>query len=141
MGTTRAQIVTEAREWLGTPYHHQGRLKGIGSDCVGILIGIAAALGLPYEDVTNYSPNPMPEQFKAELASLMDPIPVEDALLGDVYTFYGNREQHVGIIVQTDPAKIVHVWAQFPRKCVEIDLDQSWIQRRRAAYRFRGVID
>ena len=29
----RARIVAEAMTWLGTPYHHRGKLKGIGVDC------------------------------------------------------------------------------------------------------------
>ena len=26
----RYAVVTEARTWLGTPFHHQARLKGVG---------------------------------------------------------------------------------------------------------------
>ena len=33
----RADIVEEARSWLGTPYHHQAALKGVGCDCIGLL--------------------------------------------------------------------------------------------------------
>ena len=31
------EAVQEALTWLGTPYHHQGRVKGVGVDC-GTLI-------------------------------------------------------------------------------------------------------
>ena len=34
-------IVTEARTWVRTPYHHQARLKGVGVDCAGLVIGVA----------------------------------------------------------------------------------------------------
>lgn len=40
MNATRAAIVAEARSWLGTPYHHHAKLKGIGVDCAQILIAI-----------------------------------------------------------------------------------------------------
>ena len=30
------QIVTQARTWIGTPFHHQARLKGKGCDCLGL---------------------------------------------------------------------------------------------------------
>jgi cell wall-associated NlpC family hydrolase len=33
----RSKIVQEALTWLGTPYHHTGRVKGAGTDC-GMLI-------------------------------------------------------------------------------------------------------
>ena len=31
--------VAEALTWLGTPYHHQGRVKGVGVDCRSIQHG------------------------------------------------------------------------------------------------------
>jgi NlpC/P60 family putative phage cell wall peptidase len=40
MPNTRSHIVTLARQWLGTPYHHQASLKGVGTDCVGLIRGI-----------------------------------------------------------------------------------------------------
>lgn len=40
------RIVAEARSWIGTPFAHQGRKKGQGVDCLGLLIGVAAALRL-----------------------------------------------------------------------------------------------
>ena len=33
----REWLVAEALTWLGTPYHHAGRVKGGGTDC-GMLI-------------------------------------------------------------------------------------------------------
>lgn len=34
---TRAAVVQEAHTWLGTPYHHHGRIKGAGVDCAMLL--------------------------------------------------------------------------------------------------------
>ena len=36
----RSAIVKAARGWLGTPYHHQASLRGVGSDCLGLIRGI-----------------------------------------------------------------------------------------------------
>lgn len=36
----KVQIVEEARKWIGTPYRHQGSLRGVGADCLGLLRGI-----------------------------------------------------------------------------------------------------
>ena len=33
-------IVSAARGWLGTPYHHQGSVKGAGCDCLGLIRGV-----------------------------------------------------------------------------------------------------
>lgn len=42
----RQAIVAEARTWKGTKFQHQGRLKGIGIDCIGLLFGVGRALEL-----------------------------------------------------------------------------------------------
>lgn len=35
---TRA--VEIARSWIGTPYHHQASLRGVGADCLGLVRGV-----------------------------------------------------------------------------------------------------
>ncbi len=35
-----ATIVRRARGWLGTPYHHQASVKGVGCDCLGLIRGL-----------------------------------------------------------------------------------------------------
>ncbi len=46
-GERSNHIVSEARSWLGTPFKHQGRVKGVGCDCIGLIAGVARALKLP----------------------------------------------------------------------------------------------
>lgn len=41
---TRAHVLALARTWLGTPYHHQASVRGIGCDCVGLVRGVHRAL-------------------------------------------------------------------------------------------------
>lgn len=38
----RQRIVTIAHSWLGTPYHCQGRVKGVGVDCLTVLAEVFA---------------------------------------------------------------------------------------------------
>jgi NlpC/P60 family putative phage cell wall peptidase len=38
------RIVAEALSWVGTPYRHQGARKGVGCDCLGLLIGVWRAI-------------------------------------------------------------------------------------------------
>jgi cell wall-associated NlpC family hydrolase len=53
--TSRAAVVREARSWLGTPYHHHGRLKGVGVDCAMILCEVYHQAGLiPFIDPGAY---------------------------------------------------------------------------------------
>lgn len=42
-----ADVVTLARGWIGTPYHHQGRVRGVGADCLGLVLGLWGALHGP----------------------------------------------------------------------------------------------
>lgn len=33
----RERILDEARTWVGTPFHHKARIKGVGVDCGGLI--------------------------------------------------------------------------------------------------------
>jgi cell wall-associated NlpC family hydrolase len=51
----RAAVVAAARAWLGTPYHHMGRLKGVGCDCAMFPAEVYHAAGrLPRIEVESY---------------------------------------------------------------------------------------
>jgi cell wall-associated NlpC family hydrolase len=55
---TRADVVSEALSWLGTPYHHQGRIKGVGVDCAMLLADVYHVCGLiPHIDPRPYPPD------------------------------------------------------------------------------------
>src|SRR5271166_3211238 len=42
----RAAAIAEAETWLGTRYHHMGRVKGAGVDCLMLLAEVYAAAGV-----------------------------------------------------------------------------------------------
>lgn len=42
----RQAVVAEALTWLGTPHHHQGRIKGAGVDCGMFLLEVFHRCGL-----------------------------------------------------------------------------------------------
>jgi NlpC/P60 family putative phage cell wall peptidase len=46
-------VVAKAREWIGTPYHHQASVKGAGCDCLGLVRGV-------YREVTGQEPETPP---------------------------------------------------------------------------------
>jgi len=51
----RAAVVREALSWVGTPYHHQARVKRAGVDCGQILAAVYEAAGLiPHVDPGDY---------------------------------------------------------------------------------------
>lgn len=49
-------VVDIARTWIGTPYHHQACLRGVGTDCVGLIRGVYRELaGREAEAVPAYT--------------------------------------------------------------------------------------
>jgi len=53
-----SRVIVEARSWIGTPYHHQASLKGIGCDCLGLLRGVwRGVMGAEPELPPPYSPD------------------------------------------------------------------------------------
>lgn len=57
MSFSRDHILDVTRTWLGTPYHHQAYLKGVGADCLGLLRGVYIELyGNDPEAPPRYSP-------------------------------------------------------------------------------------
>lgn len=56
--TERAAVVSAARSWIGTPYHHRAMLKGVGADCVTFIAGVFAEAGLipAVTELPEYSP-------------------------------------------------------------------------------------
>ena len=54
VGATARAVVTEARSWIGTPYHHAADVKGHGVDCAMLLVRVYCDLGL----VEPFDPRP-----------------------------------------------------------------------------------
>lgn len=55
MIATRADIVEEAKTWINTPYHHEGRMKGVGVDCAQLLYAVYQACSIiPKFDIPHY---------------------------------------------------------------------------------------
>jgi len=52
----RNAVVKEAKTWLKTPYHWQGRVKGVGVDCGLLILEVFERCGLiDHADVPHYS--------------------------------------------------------------------------------------
>ncbi len=56
--SVNARVQAIAGTWIGTPYRHQGALKGVGCDCLGLVRGIWRELyGQEPEAVPAYAPD------------------------------------------------------------------------------------
>jgi len=98
--TTRAQVVQAARAWIGTPFHHQARLCGVGVDCDGLVIGVSRELGLvaPDFDVPAYSRTPDGTSLMAHCCAHMTRI-YTPMRAGDVVVLdFASYPHHMGIV-------------------------------------------
>lgn len=130
---TSNDVIEAARGWLGTPWHHQGRLKGVGVDCVGLIVCVCRELGIKVDDVTDYQRFPDGVKLAAELERQL--IKTNDLLAGTVILFRVSRlPQHIGIC---SPIGIIH--AHMGSKVVETTLSQTWRSRIVGMYRLPGV--
>ena len=134
---TGFDIATEARTWLGTRFHHQGRLKGVGCDCAGLVVGVAQALGLSEFDKTDYSRLPDGDMLRTVCDENMHCIAWTDIAVGDVLLFkFDQFPQHLAIVGDhpLGGLSIIHAYAP-SHKVVEVRLDDVWKQRVVAVYR------
>ena len=104
---TRPQIVAAARQWLGTPYLHQGRVKGAGVDCAGLVVGIAHQLGLSTFDTLAYGRLPSGNALRGLLAAHAIPttgpwLPGQIALLR-----FDTEPAHLGVLAIYPGASVV----------------------------------
>ena len=131
----RHQIVEEARTYLGTKHIHQARLKGVGVDCAGMLIGVAKTLNAipPNYVFDNYSEQNDGSDLRNELLKFCYEISLDEILPGDIVTMsvYGNP-QHCGFITDVG---LIHALDYV----VETNISDKWRDRFVAAYRINGV--
>jgi len=142
------KIVACARGWIGTRFHHQGRVKKTaehkgGVDCLGLLVGVAAELnlvgpgGLPLAmaDENNYPHYPDTKRLRDRLLAYLSPVEISAIAPGDIVLLnVDDSPQHLAIVSDMgDGLGIVHAYA--PAKLVvEHRLDGWWFQRIEAAF-------
>ena len=136
----RELVITATRGWLGTPYHDQGSVKGVGCDCLGLVRGVWREL---------YGPEPMPlppysrdwgetgtrEPLAEAARKVMPEIPVMDLPLGALILFRmrtGAVAKHCGILVAPD--RFIHAYER--TGVIEERLDAAWRRRLASAFLF-----
>ncbi|MFV2093151.1 MAG: NlpC/P60 family protein, partial [Hyphomicrobiales bacterium] len=126
----RQQIVGTARGWIGTPYHHQASVRGVGCDCLGLVRVV-------YREVLGHepaSPPPYTPDWAEALGreTLLDAagthlheIPASDAGPGDVLVFRMRAHavaKHIGIL--SGRGRMIHAYSG--RDVVEVHLGPWW---------------
>lgn len=109
----RSRVLIEARSWLGTPYHHKGRVKGVGVDCGGLLYEVYGKFYplKPFpqtypQDWALHRDNELYLDFISEYVNEVGYAPVA----GIVVFRYGRCFSHGGIV--TDTNTVIHAWGR-----------------------------
>ena len=134
MESTRTDTaIAAARACLGTPFHHQGRMPGVGLDCIGLVIVALRAVNIPIRDQTNYGRRPDGKSLVTALdahgATRTDSIQTGDVLLFR----YDRQPQHVALA--TGPDSMIHSFAP-AGEVVETLIGDYWKRRLTGVYRF-----
>ena len=130
----RNNIVEFARECVGTPFRHQGRLIGSGLDCVGLVVHCMESMGLPYNDLTGYPRTPVEGKIKKCLDAEPSLEPIAELEPGCVILFRISKEpQHIAIYTGEG---IIHSYLA-TKKVVESGLGLAWRRRIVKLYRFK----
>jgi len=144
--TPREAVVAEALRWVGTPFHHAARMRGVGVDCANLLIGVFNAVGLVPAIDPGYYPQDWhmhrdEPRFLATLREYADPLPPgEMPRPGDIAMFkYGRHAAH-GAIVTAWPV-VAHAWRDVGA-VVLTEADRGPLgERLDSLWRLRGIDD
>lgn len=141
MSSLNEQVVSEALSWIGTPFHHQASVKGVGADCLGLVRGV-------WRQLNGHEPFSIPaytqtwdEVEKSEvlwsgLAKTLVSDPEIKTCAGHVLLFrmrLNSVARHVGISSKSGRC-FVHSY--HGQGVVESALTQSWQRRIVASFSF-----
>lgn len=146
---TRAMVVAEARSWLRTPWQHQARMKGVGVDCAGLIIGVARNLGLvPADaDVTDYARKPDGVSLLRHCRQWMLLIEPRNARAGDVIVIrFDVDPQHMAILGDAPGGGLAMIHAldrpgHKGGEVIEHRYAPFYLPVTMAAFRLPGVVD
>jgi NlpC/P60 family putative phage cell wall peptidase len=137
------RVVALARTWIGTPYRHQGCVRGGGADCLGLLRGI-------WRDLCGAEPEAVPP-YTADWAEPSGQEALWDAARrwlvpccagmdrpGNVLLFRMRDEsiaKHLGIAAEVgDAPSFIHAYSG--HGVVESPLSEPWARRIVARFTF-----
>lgn len=135
-------IVETARSLIGTKFHHQGRVPGVGLDCAGVLIVTAWITGKKPRsfDVTGYPRIPDGVTLQRLCDENLDR--VWELQPGDIALIRWQKSdapaQHLGIVGDhPNGLSLIHADSRHHKKVIESRLEFGRYMRLVQGYRFR----
>lgn len=141
--TRAVEAIAEARLWIGTPYVHQAAMRGAGTDCLGLLRGVWAALcGAEPETVPAYTEDwaetgNTEELWQAARRWLVE-VPIGQVAAGDILLFRmrtGSVAKHLGIVSAAGAdVRFIHTYTG--HGVIESPLSAPWLRKVAARFEF-----
>jgi len=138
------EAVRIAREWIGTPYVHQGATKGAGTDCLGLLRGVWHAIyggdpeAVPFYTADWSEPSGEETLWQAALRHLRPVDAQADLAPGQLLLFRmrdGAVAKHLGLVGQVLPhCTFIHAYSG--HGVVESPLSEPWLRRVASRFNF-----
>lgn len=130
----REQIIKAARECIGTPFRHQGRIPGRALDCAGLAVVVFRRLGFDVVDVQGYSRLPHRGRLKAAIEAQPFIERVHDEMPGDVLLIrVGSEPTHIAIDAG---GTMIHAYEHVGKVCEHV-IDKTWRDGIVARYRVK----
>ena len=137
-----SDVVTEARKWIGTPYHSGARVIGVGVDCGQLLIGVYENAGVipagdcePGAYAFDWHLHRSEEKYLHWVQKYCDIID-GDPLPGDIAVFqFGRCVSHAGIV--TEWPRIIHAYVDMG--VIESDINEALLCEPNGKSRLRGI--
>ena len=135
------KVVEIAREYIGTPYIHQARVKGHGIDCAGLLICVAKELGVcPADyDSNEYAWLTDGAQLISELEKWCSRIANGQLEPGDIAVFdvIGSPQHAAFIGDHPTGLSMIHAYP-VAGEVIEHRFDERWKGRLLSRWRLNG---
>lgn len=136
-------VVAAARTWIGTPYHHQASVRGVGADCLGLIRGVWRDLyGRDAEEPPGYSRDWGEVSGEETLIRAATRHLIARGKVapepGDVLVFRMRPDaiaKHAAILAT--PEAMIH--AMEDRRAAEIPFGRWWRRRLAAVFSFPGT--
>ena len=125
---TNLAVLNEAQSYIDTPYHHLGRIKGHGIDCVGLIVCVCRALELPVIDCAWYPPMPLRDFFPNldDFSSeTREPAWGDLVLLATIPRNF-KTPTHLGIL---SPRGFIHAENRVHKRVIDTAWSDSWKPR------------
>lgn len=146
----RKEVIEHARSYVDTPFHAKGRVRGLGIDCVGLILCVAEDLNLKdiigapllRTDYTQYSDQPVGRFVQDRCRERLQLKSTSEMKPGDVVTMRIPIEPcHVGIISEHNGTLyLIHAYSG-TKKCVEHILDAAWRRRIVCVFQFPELME